>query len=62
MKKIDIVPEGTNSLKVEYEVYYKFSGDNLIKLNLSSCENSKISISLSFTLNDDIDKFNSSNF
>ena len=60
MKKIDIVPEGTNSLKVEYEVYYKFSGDNLIKLNLSSCENSKISISLSFTLNDDIDKFNSS--
>ena len=28
--------------KIEYNVYSKLSGNNLVKLNLSVCENSKI--------------------
>ena len=34
MKKIDIVQEGMKALKVEYDVYCKLFGTNLIKLNL----------------------------
>ena len=32
------------TLKVEYDVYAKLNGKNLIKLNLTVCEKSKISI------------------
>ena len=46
MKKIDIKQEGTKSLKVEYDIYWKLFGKNLIKLNLKVCEKSKISISI----------------
>ena len=41
MKKIDVIQEGFNIPKVEYDVYSKVYGDGLIKLNLSVCENSK---------------------
>ena len=58
--KIIIVEEGTKATKVEYDVYYKLFGKNLIKLNLTACENSKISIYMSYIINDNIDKFNSS--
>ena len=49
-----------NTLKVEYDVYAKLYGKNLIQLNLNVCENSKISISIPIVINDDLDKYNSS--
>ena len=44
IKKIDIIQERTKALKVEYDVYCKLSGINLIKLNLTICEQSRIYI------------------
>ena len=41
---IDMSVDGLE--KVEYEVYYNFSSNNLTKLNLSLCEGIKIDISL----------------
>jgi len=49
-----------NTLKVEYDVYAKLFGHNLIKLNLTVCENSKISISIPIIINENIDIYNSS--
>ena len=43
IKKIDIVQEGMNTLKIEYDVYAKLFGKNLIKLNLTICKKNKIS-------------------
>ena len=48
------------TLKVEYDVYAKLSGNNLINLNLTVCENNEISLIIPIEINDHIDKFNSS--
>ena len=45
--------------KVDYDVYYK-PGNSLVKLNLSVCEKSKITLSVPVSLTEDIDKLNSS--
>ena len=58
IKKIDINQEDMKTLKVEYDVYAKLFGKNLIKLNLTACKNSKISISIPIIINDQLDKFN----
>ena len=60
MKKMDITQEGMKISKIEYDVYSKLNGTNLIKLNLSICENTKISISVPVILTEDIDKLNTS--
>ena len=60
MKKIDIAQEGMSTTKVEYDVYCKLFGKNLIKLNLTVCEDSKISIFQPFIITENIDKYNSS--
>ena len=60
MKKIDIYQEGMKTIKVEYDVYAKLFGNNLINLNLTVCGTSKISISIPIIINDDLDKYNSS--
>ena len=60
MKKIDIMQDEMNTLKVEYDVYAKLFGNNLIKLNLTVCGTSKISISIPIVINENIDKYNSS--
>ena len=60
MKKIDVIQEGMKIPKVEYDVYSKLNGSNLVKLNLSFCENIKVDISIPLTLTEDIDKLNSS--
>ena len=60
IKKLDIIQEGMKTLKVEYNVYAKLFGSNLIKLNLTVCEKSKISISIPIEINEPIDKLNSS--
>ena len=58
--KIDVKQEGLKIPKVAYEVYYPLFGDNLIKLNLTACENIKIDLSIPIKLSDDLDKINSS--
>ena len=60
MKKIDIEQKGMNIPKISYEVYSILNGSNLVKLNLSFCENIKVDISIPLTLTEDIDKLNSS--
>ena len=60
MKKIDVIQEETKALKVEYDVYCKLSGTNLIKLNLTVCGKSKISISIPIVINEHLDKLNTS--
>ena len=60
MKKIDIIQEGMKTLKVEYDVYAKLLGKNLINLNISVCEKSKITISIPIILAKHIDIYNRS--
>ena len=60
IRKIDVKQEGMKIPKILYDVYSKLNGTNLIKLNLSYCEDIKIDLSIPFILNDNIDKLNSS--
>ena len=60
MKKIDIIQEGIKTPKIEYDVYCKLTGNNLIKLNLTVCGDSKISLFIPMELSENIDKLNSS--
>ena len=60
LKKIDIIQEGMKTSKIGYDVYYNLFGQNLVKLNLTSCENTKISIFIPISINEPIDKLNSS--
>ena len=60
MKKIDVIHEGIQIPKVEFDIYCKLNGSNLIKSNLSICEESKISLSVPVKIAGDIDKLNSS--
>ena len=47
--------------KLEYEIYYPLNNDNeLIKLNLSYCRDTKIDISISVKIDGQLDKYNSS--
>ena len=41
MKKIDMYQEGLKTIKVEYDVYAKLFGNNLINLNLTVCKKIK---------------------
>ena len=58
--KLDIFQEGLKIPKVVYDVYSKLSGANLIKLNLSVCQNCKISLSIPIVITENLDKLNSS--
>ena len=58
IKKIDKIQDGMKTLKVEYDVYAKLSGKNLINLNLTICEKSKLSIFIPIILNGNLDKYN----
>ena len=58
MKKMDITQEGMKIPKIEYDIYSKLNGTNLIKLNLSVCENTKILISVPVIISEDLDKLN----
>ena len=50
--------EGMKIPKILYEVYsILYNDSNLIKLNLSYCQDTKIEISISVTLNDSLDKY-----
>ena len=60
MRKIDVKQEGMKIPKVDYSVYCKINGTKLIKLDLSLCVNSTISLSVPVELTEDLDRFNSS--
>ena len=60
IKKIDIQQKGMKTLKVEYDVYARLFGMNLIKLNLTICKKTKISILIPILITDNLDKYNSS--
>jgi len=60
MKKIEVIHEGFKIPKIEYDVYCKLNGSNLIKLNLSVCQNIKISLSIPIEITGSLDKLNSS--
>ena len=60
MKKIEVNQEGMKILKIEIDVYCKFSGKNLTKLNLSVCSDIKIYLSVPSSIPENIDILNSS--
>ena len=60
---LQIISEETSMKipKIEYEVYYPlYNSKNLKKLDLTSCKDTKIEISISVKINDTLDKYNSS--
>ena len=60
MKKIDVEQDGIKIPKIKFDVYCKLNGTNLVKLNLSPCEDTKIYLSIPAELTDDINKLNPS--
>ena len=60
MKTTEVYQEGMKIPKVEYDIYSALFGENLKKLNLKVCGNSKISISLPIKLTEKLDILNSS--
>ena len=58
MKKIDIIQDGMKTVKVEFDVYRKFSGIHLEKLNLTICGKSKISLYIPIVMNEPLDTLN----
>ena len=58
IKKLDIIQEGMKIPKIEYSVYHKLNGTNLMKLNISICKNITISLILPIDINENLDKLN----
>ena len=56
---LEIKEEGMKIPKVEYEVFNIVNKTNIIKLNLSFCEESKIKVSIPVNITDFIDKYDS---
>ena len=59
IKKIDIREEGMKIPKIEYDIYCKLNDINLIKLNISVCENNEVDISIHVKIFDNLDKLDS---
>jgi len=60
IKKIDVIQDGMKAKKIQYNVYSNLSGKKLEKLNLTICENTKITINVPIKIFDNIDKLNTS--
>ena len=60
IKKIDVAQKGFKIPFVKYDVYSKLNGNNLVKLNLSVCKNSKLEISIPIDIIENLDKLNTS--
>ena len=56
--KVDIDLVGMSIPKIEYAVYYPLYGGDLIKLNLSICEDTQIDISIPVAIKESIEKYN----
>ena len=59
IKIINVHQDEMETSKVEYDVYCKLFGTNLIKLNLTVCLNSKILIYIPFNMTEKEEKYNS---
>ena len=59
IKMFEISQEGMRIPKIEYDIYSKLDGEKLIKLNLTSCKNNKISLFIPVDNVDNLDKLNS---
>ena len=60
MKKIDIAQKGMKISKIDFDIYAKINGSNLVRLNKSKCEDTRVTLSVPITLTESIDKLNSS--
>ena len=60
MKKIDIIQDDMKIPKIEYAVYSRLNGSNLVELNLSICQDSKISLLVPLEITESLDKLNTS--
>ena len=60
MMKIDVPQKGMDIPKIEFDIYCKLNGSNLVKLNKSHCRNVKAELSVHVILKDDIEKLNTS--
>ena len=58
--KLEIKEEGMKIPKTEYEVYYPLYNNELEKLNLITCKDLKITLSIPVPINEDINKYNTS--
>ena len=58
--KVDVNQEGFKIPKIEYEVYYPLYNKSLIKLNLTSCKDTSIDLSIPVTITESLDKINQS--
>ena len=58
MKKIEVIQEGLKIQNIVFDIYSKLNETNLIKLNLSNLENSKISIYLPLEITESLDILN----
>ena len=56
--QIILEEEGMKIPKIEYEVYYPLNDNNLTKLNLTLCKDTKIEISIKVKINGSLDKYN----
>ena len=59
IKMLEVSQEEMKIPKIEYDIYAKINGKNLKKLNLNSCQNNKISLSIPVNDIDNLDKLNS---
>ena len=59
IKKMDVKRDNINIPKIEYSIYSKLNNSYLVQLNLSICENSKISLLIPLEITEDLDKLNS---
>jgi len=60
IKKMDIIQEGMRIPKIEYDIYSKLFGDNLIKLNLSICNENNIYLYIPLKNIGNLDQYNKS--
>ena len=60
MKKMEITQVGMKIPKIEYDVYCKLYGENLIKLKISICNESNIYLYMPANNNGNLDQLNKS--
>ena len=58
--KTDIKHIGYKIPIINYEIYFPFNENNLTKLDLNFCKNEKIEVSIPVSIEEDINKYNSS--
>ena len=58
LKQIEIEQDGLRVKKIEYDIYYRSSTSNLTKLDISVCQNTKITMSIPIKLSGNIDILN----